>query len=498
MKFSVPKFLFILPLVAILVISFAPKLLAASINTPQVSITTHNNQEGISVVFPQAIQSGNIVDIELYNSSNAKVWQYSSTTGGTNFSATPPLLSSGTYFISIGVFTPNWTSNISWYDRISTLTVATNMTATATDASIPTDTPPAAPSAAITTSPTSIPSTSPSPSTSNTTAVQATTSSSNPSVTQDAYNQWKAKYVIPADSGLRVVRPENSNDTVSEGMGYGMLLSMWAKDQGTFAGLWQYTQKYLDSKGLMNWQISSGGSVIGQGSATDADEDIAYALVKAASIWPGQGYDIGAKNMIAAIKRSDTVNNFMNPGDNWGATTIMDPSYLAPSYYRAFATFTGDTQWNDIASKNSSWLQQAANSSTGLLPDWLNADFSQANIGFDTHKNDFFYDAVRTPIRLLMAYKSGDQNAASVLQKQNWFFSSIGADKLTAGYTMFGQSFANYMDSTFLSGVTAASQIDPNSNFAKTMVQKLTSNQPTGYFGTSLRAITLFILAGNN
>ena len=76
---------------------------------------------------------------------------------------------------------------------------------------------------------------------------------------------------------LRVQSPQHSGGTVSEGIGYGMIAAVYASDRPTFDGLWGYAKLHFDTDGLMNWQISSSGSIVGMNSATDADEDIAWA-----------------------------------------------------------------------------------------------------------------------------------------------------------------------------------------------------------------------------
>ncbi|HEV2339837.1 MAG TPA: hypothetical protein VGT05_03675 [Patescibacteria group bacterium] len=42
----------------------------------------------------------------------------------------------------------------------------------------------------------------------------------------------------------------------------------------------------------------------------------------------------------------------------------------------------------------------------------------------------------------------------------------------------------------------ADGQVNPSSPFAQSELSALQTNNPNGYFGTSLRAITLFIIAG--
>src|SRR6185436_2178788 len=83
----------------------------------------------------------------------------------------------------------------------------------------------------------------------------------NPADAAAAYAKWKTDILTSDGAGgfLRPRRPNSSgavvNSTVSEGVAYGMLLSVYADDQPTFDKLWQYSQipSHLDANGLMHW-----------------------------------------------------------------------------------------------------------------------------------------------------------------------------------------------------------------------------------------------------
>jgi endo-1,4-beta-D-glucanase Y len=60
-----------------------------------------------------------------------------------------------------------------------------------------------------------------------------------------------------------------------------MILAVYMNDQPLFDDLWRYEQQFLDNNGLMNWDIDPNGNVTGQNAATDADEDLAWALLQA-------------------------------------------------------------------------------------------------------------------------------------------------------------------------------------------------------------------------
>ncbi|HPI03641.1 MAG TPA: glycosyl hydrolase family 8, partial [Candidatus Goldiibacteriota bacterium] len=122
--------------------------------------------------------------------------------------------------------------------------------------------------------------------------IRATNASS--STIQGKYDTWKATYVQNSSvcaGCLKVVSPEpvpgyGGGYTVSEGIAYGMLMSVYMDDQTTFDGL----AKFKINRGnntpgkpsnLLPWIIDSSGNIIDQGSATDADIDIAFAFLMA-------------------------------------------------------------------------------------------------------------------------------------------------------------------------------------------------------------------------
>ena len=102
----------------------------------------------------------------------------------------------------------------------------------------------------------------------------------------EAYQLWKTTFVAADGANFRVRRPEASDDTVSEGIGYGMLIAVNMNDKPLFDGLWGYWKAHAaaNTNGvLMNWKIPGGDN-----SATDADEDAAFALVQASKQWTGR------------------------------------------------------------------------------------------------------------------------------------------------------------------------------------------------------------------
>lgn len=307
------------------------------------------------------------------------------------------------------------------------------------------------------------------------------------------YSSWKKTYVVNVNDNIsRVKNLQDNNTTVSEGIGYGLLFSAAMKDKNTFDNLYNYMKLYLDNNGLMNWKIDSDGNVIGKGSATDADEDMAYALLLAYKTWNESFYLDEAKKIIESIAKYEIDSKYMVlPGDSWGNNHLLNPSYIAPLYYYKFGEVSDKSFWNNVTNKNIDFLYSAMNSKTGFLPDWINNDGS-----IQDENNVFGYDSVRVPIRLLQFYNETQNGTAlNILQSQYNFISNIGADNLVAGYSLSGDPLVTYKNSTYMSSFSAISYINNKSSFSKTIIQKLINSQPDDYYGSSLKLWITLILS---
>lgn len=329
------------------------------------------------------------------------------------------------------------------------------------------------------------------------------------SLTQAAYDSWKSNYVASASPGLRVRRPENSNDTVSEGIGYGMLAAVYMNDQATFDGIWTFAQAHLDGTGLMNWHLNADGSTAsgGAGSATDADEDIAFALLMASDQWHGGTYlDDGVK-MVNAMRSAELfTDGSLQNGDTWSFTNALYPDYFSPAYYRVFAKAANDTYWVTTVIEQGYSHLAAVSGNNGLVPNSTNLQnsltASTCNRTNPTYTCDlrYGYDACRTPWRIGMDYCwNNEPRALAYLMKIGGYFDSNGGvASIGDGYTSpDGPKSSPNQNSAFIGPAGVAGMA---AGFAKLRDDAFSfnnTNSNNSYFAQSLRVLSMLMMSGN-
>jgi endoglucanase len=272
-----------------------------------------------------------------------------------------------------------------------------------------------------------------------------------------AYDDWKTKTVTSdgASGHLRVKKPDSGTQigsTVSEGMGYGLLLSVYMDDQAVFDELWKYVLLYLNANGLMDWEVGPNGDVIGLGAALDGDEDMAWALIMADRQWGGQGtldktylaYAIDLIHAMWDFEVDHTRNDMPLPGDTWGNVDITNISYFAPAYYRVFGQVAGmEAEWGRAIDTSYTILNNSLNATNGnaengLVPAWCNSAGTPV-VAFSGAPTHYQNDSSRTPFRIGQDYcYYGEPRALDYMKKISSFFVGVGVDNIVDGYDLNG------------------------------------------------------------
>jgi len=314
---------------------------------------------------------------------------------------------------------------------------------------------------------------------------------------QTVYTYWKTNFVVQAGAGLRVVRNTNNNDTVSEGIAYGMLIAVYMNDRPAFDGFWTYAKAHADSFGFMNWKINADGTTAsdGAGSAADADEDMAWALIMASAQWQSGSYLDDAKKLINGMSTYMLASDgLLLPGDGWGtASDRTFPDYFSPAYFRVFAEVSGNRNWSGIYLDKNYEILAAVSGTYGLVPDSTTRSLM--------HMGAYGYDACRTPWRIAMDYCfNGEPRAEAYLAKVVPFFANQGVANIGDGYSLTGSKTSSYPNMAFIGPAGVGAMYKPEYsgllNDAFTYGATGTGGT-TPYYQQTLRVITMLMMSGN-
>ena len=250
----------------------------------------------------------------------------------------------------------------------------------------------------------------------------------------------------------------------------------------------------------MNWKIGNADptQVWGEYAATDAEVDVAAALIMASYQFGDATYLSEAKTLLQNVRTYEfETNGLHKPGDNWNDK--KNPSYISPAYYYLFAAVDTDGAefWNTTAMDANYALLEAnsASHTTGLFDNWTNAS------GADL-ESMYGYDASRTPWRLGQAwYWFSDSRAQALLQKMGTWASTQSASNVAGSISVSGTMGADHNNTfvatvmTSLSASTAfQSKLDEYWNEA---VSTTNSDANLKYFQKSMEILNGLLVSGN-
>lgn len=343
-----------------------------------------------------------------------------------------------------------------------------------------------------------------------------------PSVIQSHFDDWKgAWYKDMGDGTARVISPNDSAEmTVSEGIAYGMLIMVYmsstqADHQSEFDKLYAFWNKYAKSgnESGMNWHINTQNGKADDGSATDADLDVALALIMAAKQWGNDQYMTKAKKLIDWIKSHDMESDGrVKAGSNWNPG--LNSSYVFPAAFQLFYDVTNDSFWKTAITTNLDHMSKCQNATTGLMPDWCSwSDHKATNAGQVSGGSSGFYDdATRTPWRLAWGYYwYGIKEAKAINDKiVPWLDKSTfsNANLIWPGYSLTGTSPYNmFVTSTYAGGLgLAMASADDPGHYLETVYDVLantvgkktpTTAKGEAYYPATLNILYMLTMSGN-
>ena len=300
----------------------------------------------------------------------------------------------------------------------------------------------------------------------------------------------------------RVTDPSGGGRTTSEGQSYALLRAAWMGDRATFESVWRWTAANLQVRGdgLFAWLWKPGQGVADHSSASDADSDIALALLFGSRRFSSPTHLADGLRVLAGIWQTDVAEVAGMPvltAGSWAPASTpvaVDPSYFAPYAYRVFAAADRAHPWSSLVDSSYTVLQRCTASplgsgtSAGLPPNWcgLQPDGTAVSLTSMSQADDYGYDAFRVMWRLAVDWRwSGEARALRYLQGASFL-----RDRWTSGgrvdpvYGHDGSVVASYNDPTVNAGVLGlCSVVDATCAGQVRTAVLATLNTTTGLFG---------------
>lgn len=245
----------------------------------------------------------------------------------------------------------------------------------------------------------------------------------------------------------RIMDPSKNNITTSEGQAYMMLRSVLSKDRKTFDLAYAWSTNNLQRKDkLFSWlwgeSVDGEYKILDYNSASDADVDIAFALILAHEKWRNKKYLEDAIAIMNSIWANETqlIGKYrvLMPGaDQTNSDKIeINPSYFSPYAFRLFQKYDTQHNWIDLVDSSYYYLQQVmSKTQTGLPPNWFLIQNGQIVLE-DSERSDFSYDAIRVFARVYLDFMlTEDNRAVPILEKVKFFM---------AQWEQTGKFYVNY------------------------------------------------------
>jgi endo-1,4-beta-D-glucanase Y len=289
------------------------------------------------------------------------------------------------------------------------------------------------------------------------------------SVLQQGWAGYKQAFV---SSGGRVSDPTRGGITTSEGQSYALLRAVWMDDRSTFDAVWHWTIANLQVRGDgLFASLWGSGAVQDHNTATDADSDVALALLFASRRFGDGSYHSAAMTVLAGMWQHDVTSikgmNVLTAG-NWAAVPqspgpVINPSYFAPYAYRVFAREDTGHPWSTLIDSSYTLLDRCTAAtldgtpSAGLPPNWCAISRASGQIvSFPqiSGADNYGYDAFRVMWRVALdALWNNEPRARDYLNRNDFLRKRwSAAQMLDPVYAHDGTVVSGYDDPTIYGG----------------------------------------------
>ena len=227
---------------------------------------------------------------------------------------------------------------------------------------------------------------------------------------RDAWAAYKPVYV--AEQGYVLDRTRGDGEAISEGQGYALLRAAWMCDLPAFERTFRWVEANLRRPdGLYAWAWSARtGALIDSNTATDGDQEIAFALILAAHAFQRPEYESRARELLQAIRTHEAIEvpgGWFPAAGNWAvAERIVNLSYFLPYAYPDFARVDPEGRWDLVTDTGYALLERVLQQPGVVLPpDFIvvTRDGAIAPLPDNsTLGRDFSFDAMRLYFRVAL------------------------------------------------------------------------------------------------
>ena len=348
---------------------------------------------------------------------------------------------------------------------------------------------------------------------------------------QEIFLRWdNAMYRESADGQFGRIRFDTESYTVSEGIGYGMLIYVYMANetndfcQDKFDKLYAYYKKWSDSYGLMHWKIKGFESIDSYNAATDADLDVALALCLAAKQWgysSSYSYADEAEILLDNIYKKEVGTHevqgnmltLFNPGDSWSSTanacyfTVASVGVFKQT--QEYFSFAMQHDWQTVYDDCHTFLELSQKN--GVWANWNNWDGSLVDRSpYDLTSMDCGWDACRVPWRVGWDYLwFGSESSKRMMAKTIDLLINrkiIGKPEMSSGFSNIdGESYRNLIVTTTSTGSSAfmgayacaLATDEAQQSYLDRYYKNLLEKEESPYYSPTLQVLYLLATSGN-
>lgn len=339
------------------------------------------------------------------------------------------------------------------------------------------------------------------------------------------YGPEEERLYHPVGDDMGYIEDSGNHDVRTEGMSYGMMVSVQLDKKEEFDRIWKWVKTYMYmgegwNAGYFAWSCHTDGSRNSEGPAPDGEEYFAMALFFASHRWgDGEGIFCYSEQAKAILKACIHNGENQDGEPMWDPENKLikfitccdfsDPSYHLPHFYELFALWANEEDrpfWKEAAQASRKYLKIACHPVTGLCAEYAHYDGTPVEgeeINGERH-DWYFSDSYRTVANVALDYQwfGADEWAVEECTKLQHFFCHTVADVPEGIYEIDGTVIEKEARHPIaIIATNAQASLAAQGEDAQACVEKFWNTDirkgPRRYYDNFLYLYALLALSGN-